>query len=288
MTITLSISQDLSSYDLLANYTLINTTKDKTGYSEDVELKNTPFKGQDGIYCNGVYNDGIDQNGSYMTTPSFPDWTLDDVAASVEFKFTDKDFNCPVIMFGNTLRYFGSFINKSKICMLYLGAERDINLEIDADKWYKLTLIYKDSIGKMYINNTLVDSFKFGIDLTYTSDFYKKISNEHNGIGYLFKGYLKNLKVYGHKKANLIIDQSNENELTVFPNPTMEGVTIKTNDLSSINIKLFDLQGKQLSTKSIRHFPYYIDLTFYDPGIYFIQLYDNEQILKTFKIEKIK
>ena len=96
----------------------------------------------------------------------------------------------------------------------------------------------------------------------------------------------------GFHQGKLIItaieDIIKDIEIIAYPNPTMEGVTIKTDDISSIDIRLFDLQGKQLSTKSIKHFPYYMDLALYDPGIYFIQLYDKEQILKTFKIEKIK
>ena len=95
----------------------------------------------------------------------------------------------------------------------------------------------------------------------------------------------------GFHQGNLIItaivDILNDIQAIAYPNPTMEGVFIKTEDVKNAHIRVFDLQGKPLTTKLIDHFPYYVDLTTYNSGIYFIQIFNNEQVLKTFKIEKI-
>jgi len=96
----------------------------------------------------------------------------------------------------------------------------------------------------------------------------------------------------GFHQGNLIItaieDIVQDIEVIAYPNPTMNGINITSDDISSVQMRFFDMQGRQLASKLIDNFPYYIDLTKFDSGIYFIQLYDKKQILKTFKIEKIK
>jgi len=92
----------------------------------------------------------------------------------------------------------------------------------------------------------------------------------------------------GRLNVTAIEETINNIEVIAYPNPTMDGINIKTSDLQKVDIRLFDYQGKHISSTSIDHFPYYLDLKRFDSGIYYIQLYDKNQILKTFKIEKIK
>ncbi len=96
----------------------------------------------------------------------------------------------------------------------------------------------------------------------------------------------------GFHQGNLIItaidDVILDIEITAYPNPAMHGVNINTNDIDNAQIRLFDFRGKQLATITIDRFPYYVDMNKYASGVYFIQLYNKKQILKTFKVEKIK
>ncbi len=118
-----SIAQNLSNFSLLANYTLINTKADKTGYSEDITLKNMPYHGNEGVYSNGIYQT---DDGCYFLTPNFTDWNYTKIAASIEFKVENQDFDGPVVIFGSSYKYFGAWIKDSNIQMIYNEASQRI------------------------------------------------------------------------------------------------------------------------------------------------------------------
>jgi hypothetical protein len=75
---------------------------------------------------------------------------------------------------------------------------------------------------------------------------------------------------------------------SVYPNPVSDELTLRTDNYDSGNLsyKLFDTNGNLLENKNITGLETNISMTAKLSGIYFIQVYENNIIKKTFKIIK--
>lgn len=75
---------------------------------------------------------------------------------------------------------------------------------------------------------------------------------------------------------------------SIYPNPVSDELTLKTDNYDSGNVtyKLFDTNGNLLENKEITGLETNISMVGMIPGIYFIQVYENKTIKKTFKIIK--
>lgn len=76
--------------------------------------------------------------------------------------------------------------------------------------------------------------------------------------------------------------------MMVYPNPTTSMVNLKIEDYTLENLKysLFDIQGRQIESKKITQDETQIQMGNLVSAIYFINVIDNNKILKTFKIIK--
>lgn len=76
--------------------------------------------------------------------------------------------------------------------------------------------------------------------------------------------------------------------LTVFPNPTEDKLTIKTTnvDLQKLKVDIFTLDGKYVSTTAINTSEQTIDLTNLTQGTYFVKMYAENELIKTYQIIK--
>lgn len=84
------------------------------------------------------------------------------------------------------------------------------------------------------------------------------------------------------------IDETEENkEISIYPNPFSDVVTINTGNYTGLYIQVYDLQGKNLIENNINKSNLKLDFSAFTPGIYFIKIYNDEKILKTFKVQKI-
>ena len=83
---------------------------------------------------------------------------------------------------------------------------------------------------------------------------------------------------------NINSNQNNEITVKVFPNPTIDYLTIEGN-IEGCIIKINDLSGKEIQNISGEN-KNVISTTLWTSGIYFLQIQDNDRI-KTFKIIKI-
>jgi len=79
--------------------------------------------------------------------------------------------------------------------------------------------------------------------------------------------------------------------ISVFPNPTSDFVSVKLQNLSTSEIPsgilfLTDLKGKVLLQEKMNKTEKQLDFSIFSPGIYFLSLKQENSLLKTFKIIK--
>jgi hypothetical protein len=75
-------------------------------------------------------------------------------------------------------------------------------------------------------------------------------------------------------------------ELSVYPNPTTNYLTLKVDDFETITFQLIDLQGKIIENKKVMHSTTTIVMESLPKAIYFLAVTKNNQIVKTFKVIK--
>ncbi len=74
----------------------------------------------------------------------------------------------------------------------------------------------------------------------------------------------------------------------IYPNPVADHLTLKIEQDSPVNFtaSLFNLAGKRIRILKITAEETSIPMDQVDPGVYFLKIYGNNKILKTFKIIK--
>ena len=75
-------------------------------------------------------------------------------------------------------------------------------------------------------------------------------------------------------------------ELSVYPNPTANFLTLKTDDNANLSYQLYDIQGKIIESKIVNNNSTNISLEGQPKAIYFLSMVKNNQIVKTFKVIK--
>ena len=75
-------------------------------------------------------------------------------------------------------------------------------------------------------------------------------------------------------------------ELSVYPNPTTVYLTLKVEDNTELNYQLYDSQGKIIENKKVTANSTTISMEALPKSIYFLNVTDNNQVVKTFKIIK--
>tara|TARA_B110000037_G_C16889237_1_gene411449 strand:- start:56 stop:532 length:477 start_codon:yes stop_codon:yes gene_type:complete len=75
-------------------------------------------------------------------------------------------------------------------------------------------------------------------------------------------------------------------ELSVYPNPTTDYLTLKVDDNSNLNYQVYDLQGKVIENKKVTANNTTISMEALPKAIYFLNVTKNNRIVKTFKIIK--
>lgn len=78
---------------------------------------------------------------------------------------------------------------------------------------------------------------------------------------------------------------------TIYPNPTTNYLTLSLSDnyeLTGLECRIFDANGKFLDRKTVTEFRTELDLTRYAIGTYFVNLYRAKQLMKSFKVIKVR
>ena len=75
-------------------------------------------------------------------------------------------------------------------------------------------------------------------------------------------------------------------EMNVYPNPTTNYLTLKVEKIESLTFQLIDIQGKIIKNKKVSATTSTINMEELPKAIYFLNVTDNNQVVKTFKIIK--
>jgi hypothetical protein len=75
-------------------------------------------------------------------------------------------------------------------------------------------------------------------------------------------------------------------ELSVYPNPTTDYLTLKVEKTEGLSYQMYDLQGKIIASKIVKSTSTNISLEGQPTAIYFFNVLKNNQLVKTFKIIK--
>lgn len=75
-------------------------------------------------------------------------------------------------------------------------------------------------------------------------------------------------------------------EMSVYPNPTTNFLTLKTDENSNLSYQLYDFQGKLIENKKVNSNATNISLEGQPTATYFLNVVKDNQVVKTFKVIK--
>ena len=75
-------------------------------------------------------------------------------------------------------------------------------------------------------------------------------------------------------------------ELSVYPNPTTDYLTLKVADFETLNFQLIDIQGRIIENKKVTASNTILKMEALPKAVYFLNVTKNNRIIKTFKIVK--
>lgn len=75
-------------------------------------------------------------------------------------------------------------------------------------------------------------------------------------------------------------------QLNAYPNPTTNNLTLTTDDSESMRYQLFNIQGAEISSKTLNSKTCSISLEGHPPATYFLKVIKNNEVIKVFKIIK--
>lgn len=83
-------------------------------------------------------------------------------------------------------------------------------------------------------------------------------------------------------------DPVQDMNITVFPNPTSDHITVSINDISTARwrFELINMEGKSLLHRDIENQSFQIDFTCYRSGTYFIKISNANAYSKVFTLIK--
>jgi hypothetical protein len=75
-------------------------------------------------------------------------------------------------------------------------------------------------------------------------------------------------------------------ELSIYPNPTKDLLTLKVEKIENLHYQLIDMQGKLIESKTVRSNSSNISLENQPTATYFLKVTKNNHLIKTFKVIK--
>jgi len=183
---------------LIAHYPLEIDGNDITTLNGPLTLTNAPFQ-SGSVYCNGVYTSfaGVNPDGCVVQTPAIPSIEFESFAISIDFNTAEKR-NQPVWVIGTCARWLGfALLKDGTIYMSYNNSDTlHTTTTYSVNKWHNAKVVYGNNTASIYLDNVLAGSINTALDRACDdNDTVIGVTNYSNGG--VFKGNIKNLKVYG-------------------------------------------------------------------------------------------
>jgi len=259
-----------------ASYTLINTDEDELGLQDPIKLINAPFAGEDGVYCNGLFGN---QFAGYVRTP-YLDGLYDSLfAISLEFKPDGINTGRRTILsLGYASHYFDfEMVGDSAFQVVYnddhVIAVNDIVPE--DGQWYSLKVFHhaNNGLNRIYLGDQLIAQF--------VADFIRPpgdgiIASYNTGNASAFRGYWRNLKIYGSERLTGIHNESSQKEaVNLYPNPASSNLNIDAKGINANSFAIHGVCGVKYLSGDIMTMQHGLDVQDLAPGVYVLQLYDE-------------
>ncbi|NME68097.1 T9SS type A sorting domain-containing protein [Flammeovirga aprica] len=100
------------------------------------------------------------------------------------------------------------------------------------------------------------------------------------------EGVLQPYEVFEIEIPTSNLDWVNELEMNVFPNPVTHYLTLKTTSPKLLSASLHTAQGQELTKLDQFNYESKLQLENYPTGVYIVQVYHDNTVVKTFKIIK--
>ena len=129
--------------------------------------------------------------------------------------------------------------------------------------------------GEYFDNGTVSLSWSIGecMTETYTS-----------GNNQLTQGFQQNFEI-----ITLVENLTDNMQINVYPNPATDKINIEFSEINENTIiQLFDISGKELLLKSLINTTEQLDLSNFSNSTLILKITENEKLLKSIKIQKIK
>ncbi|KXX69529.1 T9SS type A sorting domain-containing protein [Flammeovirga sp. SJP92] len=107
-----------------------------------------------------------------------------------------------------------------------------------------------------------------------------------NGNTLVSEGVLQPYEVFELETPTSSPDLASDLEMSAFPNPVTHFLTLKTSSPNLLTASLHTAQGKELLKIDQFRYESKLPLEIYPSGVYLVQVYQDNAVVKTFKVIK--
>lgn len=180
---------------LIAYWTLVNDSTDRTGGNDPLHLLRAPFE-NGGIYCSGLSlsDDGVNGYGAWSSTMESLDFSAFTIRARFQPEEYYQDKSRPVFVGGDLFRWFGYRLETdSTVTLMYNGgAVKTSTVRYTTGVWQVGTITYDGTTARLYLDDVL--ACEIAITLDHGEN--RNVSTTNNSSGNAFKGWISRLRVY--------------------------------------------------------------------------------------------
>lgn len=270
-------AQDLKHLFEIAHYRLRTGAEDVNGVLDSMELDNAPIVPFQGVYSNGIYPGTDPENGANIRTPQVSSLYDDEFAIVLEFTISAIDGETrPIVILGQNDQYLGFEVRSDDTyAIIYNKTHRLAVPGLTPDlAIHELTIIHNQltSHTEFYLGSTLIGELNVPLEREKDDG---RITNANAALSRSFLGYWSNLFIYGSEDITAIRDHILEKAIRLTPNPANEFLLINAEDRRIKTWMILNASGQHVSKGNYQR-DMQIDIRDLAPGMYFLQLLDEE------------
>lgn len=266
-------------YTLIADYPFTTDGIDLVS-GDEAFLYNATFT-EGGIYSNGIYA-GNDLAGTEITTAPVESFEFSTFKFTLEFRVDSLPTLSwmPIVVGGPSWRWAAVTVQDDGL-LAFRGNNGSIqqssSQQIELGVWHNLEVEY---IGSS-INVTLNEMEVMNIALAeFNNEDDKRITCSENSTGRNFKGYWRNLKIYGPFTVGT--EDTEHNSSIIYPNPTEGNIQLSGwgSGKESQTVHLFDAEGSVVRIFNLNSDPATVNVSGLAPGVYTLRSLGQSAIAK--------